>query len=180
MWRCIIFYAFASGYVYVDWLLVDDDSGSHVETPRVCKTMFLTQGVHRVHLIGYNIDWESGFEATYTGPDTYGVRTLIGSTPFFYSCDPRAPMDDALAGFRLCTYQSEPTSPWDGDCTPAVGLAHPRFPGPCGKAIGTVNDNFNYFSGDYVTPVLGSANELWVWCGMTYYLVVVIFCKILN
>jgi hypothetical protein len=124
--------------------------------------MFLTKGLHRIHLIGYNINWENGMEATYTGPDTYGVRTVIGSTPFFYACDPRAPMDDSLDGFRLCTYQSEPTSTWTGDCTPTAGIAHPRFPGPCGQAIGTVNNNFNYFSGDYETPVLGSANELWV------------------
>ena len=139
-----------------------DDSGSHVEAPRVCKTLLLGVGVHRVHIIGFDNSNDEGMEVTYSGPDTYGVRTVIGGQPFFYPCDPRAPMDDASIGFRLCTFQSEPTSQWVGSCTPTVGIAHPRFPGPCAKSIGTVSGYFNYYSGDWLVPVLGSANELWV------------------
>ena len=112
-------------------------------------------------MVGFEAYENSELELTYTGPDTYGVGTVIGGQPFFYACNPRSPMT-AAAAFTLCTFKSDPTSAWNGDCTPTVGIAHPRYPGLCAKAIGTVSKDFGDFSGDFYTPVLGSANEAWV------------------
>ena len=110
----------------------------------------------------------SELEVTYSGPDTFGVRTVIGGTPFFPGCDPRTPNSD-INTFTLCTFKSDPTSFYNGDCTPTIGIAHPRFPGPCSKAIGTSSAYFQWFSGGYQVPVLGSANETWVkFCTSNY------------
>jgi hypothetical protein len=114
--------------------------------------------MRRVYVVGFAAYLDSELEVTYAGPDTYGVRTVIGGQPFFYACDPRSPMT-AAAAFTLCTFKSDPTSAWNGDCTPTVGIAHPRYPGPCAKAIGTVSKDFEVYSGGFNTPVLGSASS---------------------
>jgi hypothetical protein len=114
--------------------------------------------MRRVYVVGFAAYLDSELEVTYAGPDTYGVRTVIGRKPFFYACDPRSPMT-AAAAFTLCTFKSDPTSAWNGDCTPTVGIAHPRYPGPCAKAIGTVSKDFEVYSGGFNTPVLGSASS---------------------
>ena len=49
-----------------------------------------------------------------------------------------------------------------GDCTPTVGFAHPRLPGPCAKAMGTSDNNWAFYSGGNLVPVLGSADDIWV------------------
>ena len=86
---------------------------------------------------------------------------MVGGQPFFYACNPSFPSITAAA-FTLCTFKSDPTSSWNGDCTPTVGIAHPRYPGPCAKAIGTSSKYFNVYSGGFYVPVLGSANEQFV------------------
>ena len=140
--------------------MVDND-GIHEANARMCTSQQLAAGVHRVYVVGFAGYMNSELEVTYSGPDTYGVRTVIGGQPFFYACDPRSPMS-AAAAFTLCTFKSDPTSAWDGDCTPTVGIAHPRYPGPCAKAIGTDSMYFDAFSGGFYVPVLGSANDVWV------------------
>ena len=144
--------------LWVDYDLVVDNDGIHEANARICVAKQLAAGVHSVYVVGFAAYLDSELEMTYSGPDTYGVRTVIGGQPFFYACDPRAPMS-AAAAFTLCTFKSDPTSVWNGDCTPTVGIAHPRYPGPCAKAIGTDSYNFGYFSGGFYVPVLGSANE---------------------
>ena len=147
--------------LWVDYDLVVDNDGIHEANARICVAKQLAAGVHSVYVVGFAAYLDSELEMTYSGPDTYGVRTVIGGQPFFYACDPRAPLS-AAAAFTLCTFKSDPTSVWNGDCTPTVGIAHPRYPGPCAKAIGTDSYNFGYFSGGFYVPVLGSANGAWV------------------
>ena len=144
--------------MFLDGALIVNNDGIHKANARICSTQTLRAGVHRLYVVGFAAYLDSELEVTYTGPDTYGVRTVIGGKPFFYACDPRSPLT-AAAAFTLCTFKSDPTSVWNGDCTPTVGIAHPRYPGPCAKAIGTVSNIFGDFSGGLYTPVLGSANE---------------------
>jgi len=144
--------------VFLDGSLTINNDGMHKANARICSTQTLRAGVHKLYVVGFAAYLDSELEVTYTGPDTYGVRTVIGGRPFFYACDPRSPLT-AAAAFTLCTFKSDPTSVWNGDCTPTVGIAHPRYPGPCAKAIGTVSNIFGDFSGGLYTPVLGSANE---------------------
>ena len=147
--------------LYVDGALVVDNDGIHEANTRMCAAQNLKTGERTIYIVGFGAYLDSELEVTYAGPDTYGVRTVIGGQPFFYACDPRFPMT-AAAAFTLCTFKSDPTSAWNGDCTPTVGIAHPRYPGPCAKAIGTDSSNFGDFSGGFYVPVLGSANEAWV------------------
>ena len=147
--------------LYINESLILDNDGIHEANARICTSQQLAAGVHRVYVVGFEAYMNSELEVTYSGPDTYGVRTVIGGQPFFYACDPRSPMS-AAAVFTLCTFKSDPTSAWDGDCTPTVGIAHPRYPGPCAKAIGTDSMYFDAFSGGFYVPVLGSANDVWV------------------
>jgi hypothetical protein len=114
-----------------------------------------------VYVAGFNYYWDSVLEVTYSGPDTYGVRTVVGGRPFANGCDPRTPASRPDM-FTLCTFKSDPTSVYDGTCTPTVGKAHPRFPGPCAKAIGTSFYSFYWYSGGWRVPALGSADEEWV------------------
>ena len=144
--------------IFLNNMLVLDNDGIHEANTRLCITKKLDTGAHRVYVVGFAAYLDSELEVTYSGPDTYGVRTVIGGQPFFYACDPRAPMS-AAAAFTLCTFKSDPTSSWNGDCTPTVGIAHPRYPGPCAKAIGTDSLNFDVYSGGFYTPVLGSADD---------------------
>ena len=144
--------------LYVDGALVVDNDGIHKANTRLCAAQNLKAGERTIYIVGFGAYLDSELEVTYTGPDTYGVRTVIGGRPFFYACDPRSPLT-AAAAFTLCTFKSDPTSALNGDCTPTVGIAHPRYPGPCAKAIGTVSNIFGDFSGGLYTPVLGSANE---------------------
>jgi hypothetical protein len=145
--------------LYVDQALVIDNDGIHEANARLCLAQNLKTGKHSIYVAGFGGLLDSELEVTYAGPDTYGVRTVMGGQPFFYACDPRSPMT-AAAAFTLCTFKSDPTSAWNGDCTPTVGIAHPRYPGPCAKAIGTVSKDFEAFSGGFYTPVLGSANGI--------------------
>ena len=126
---------FARARVYIDGILAIDNNGQHQASSRVCTNLEITSGIHHIQVVGYEAVANSELEVTYSGPDTYGVRSLIGGKPFFYACDPRNPMTSA-ASFTLCTFKSDPTSAWNGDCTPTVGIAHSRYPGPCSKAIG--------------------------------------------
>ena len=147
--------------VFLDGSLILNIDGVHTANTRLCVSQILQAGTHKVYVVGFAAYLDSELEVTYAGPDTYGVRTVIGGQPFFYACDPRNPMT-ASGAFTLCTFKSDPTSAWNGDCTPTVGIAHPRYPGPCAKAIGTDSYNFGDFSGGFYVPVLGSANEAWV------------------
>ena len=149
---------FYSSKMFLDNHLVVSNDGIHEANARLCVDRQLETGTHRVYVVGFAAYLNSELEVTYSGPDTYGVRTVIGGQPFFYACDPRAPVS-AAAAFTLCTFKSDPTSSWNGDCTPTVGIAHPRYPGPCAKAIGTDSLNFDVYSGGFYTPVLGSANQ---------------------
>ena len=144
--------------VYIDGLLIVNNDGVHRGNARICSVFRLTAGVHQVYVAGFETYTDSEIEITYSGPDTDGVRTIIGGQPYFYACDPRAPISDKPA-FTLCTFKSDPTSAWNGDCTPTVGLPHPRFGGPCLKAIGTDTKSYPSFSGGFNVPVLGSANN---------------------
>ena len=131
---------------------------------RLCNTLYLSTGIHQMYLTGFEATTNSELEITYSGPDTFGVKTLVGGQPFFPGCDPRTQLSTAFAhpGFFLCAFSSDPISIYDGDCTPTVGIAHPRYPGPCMKAIGTDSRYYDYFSGGFYVPVLGSANKKWV------------------
>ena len=148
--------------LYLDELLAIDNDGVHVANTRICKTLFMTSGTHDIYVIGFEATVNSEVEITYSGPDTYGVRTEIGGQPFVPACDPRSPLSPATAGFVFCAFTSDPISSADGDCTPTVGIAHPKYPGPCARAIGTDSQYYDYFSGGYRVPLLGSANGLWV------------------
>ena len=158
--------------LFLDGVLIVNNDGIHIANARICSTQKLSAGVHEVYIIGFAAYLDSELEVTYAGPDTYGVRTVIGGQPFFYACDPRSPMT-AAAAFTLCTFKSDPTSAWNGDCTPTVGIAHwhPRYPKPCAKAIGTVSKDFGDFSGGFYTPVLGCANTF-----LVAFLLCTVFC----
>ena len=144
--------------MYMDNKLALDNNDIHEANARLCVILQLGSGTHSIYVEGFAAYLDSELEVTYSGPDTYGVRTVMGGQPFFYACDPRAPVS-AAAAFTLCTFKSDPTSSWNGDCTPTVGIAHPRYPGPCAKAIGTDSEHFDVYSGGFYTPVLGSANK---------------------
>ena len=144
--------------IFIDEGLTINNDGIHKANSRICVTKQLDSGKHDIYVLGFTTYLDSELEVTYAGPDTYGVRTVIGGKPFFYACDPRSPMS-AAAAFTLCTFKSDPTSAWNGDCTPTVGIAHPRYPGPCERAIGTVSKDFEAFAGGLYTPILGSASE---------------------
>jgi hypothetical protein len=147
--------------VYIDGSLAVTWDGVHMATSRQCQDIALSAAAHQVVVLGFEYIQDSQLEVTYAGPDTFDVRTLIGGKPFSEGCDPTAPTS-AVNSFTLCTYKSEPTWNFVGDCTPTVGIAHPRFAGPCAKAINTTSINFNWYSAGWSVPVLGSADELWV------------------
>jgi hypothetical protein len=158
----------SSTKVYIDEALTINNDGLHRASTRLCVTKQLTSGKHSIYVVGFATYLDSELEVTYAGPDTYGVRTVIGGQPFFSACDPRSPMT-AAAAFTLCTFKSDPTSAWNGDCTPTEGIAHPRYPGPCAKAIGTVSKDFEAFSGGFYSPILGSASEALVRKFISFY-----------
>ena len=143
---------------YLNGQLLISNDGRHEANKRVCQDMSLIVGRQQIYIEAYEYALNSELEITYSGPDTYFVRTVVGGQPFHYACDPTSPMLPAAA-FTLCTFRSDPTSAFDGDCTPTVGIAHPRYPGPCAKAIGTDSQYFDVFSGGFYVPVLGSADE---------------------
>jgi hypothetical protein len=147
--------------VYIDGVQIVIWDGVHVANYRVCATRSLTRGSHRIYIIGFEYYQDSQLEVTYSGPDTFGVRTHIGGRPFYPACDPNNATSPPNS-FTLCTYKSEPTTAFMGDCTPTVGLAHPRLPGPCAKALGTSDNNWAFYSGGNLVPVLGSAEDKWV------------------
>ena len=128
---------------------------------RICASVALTVGVRQIVILGFEYVQDSQLEVTYSGPDTFGVRTIIGGKPFADGCDPRAPTNN-INSVTLCTFISDPTANYVGDCTPTVGIAHPRYPGPCTKAINTTSIYFNWYAGNFHSPVLGSAGEKWV------------------
>ena len=135
--------------------------GVHMATDRQCQDIQLSAEAHQVVVLGFEYAQDSQLEVTYSGLDTFNVRTLIGGKPFSDGCDPTAPNSE-INSFTLCTYKSDPTANYVGDCTPTVGTPHPRLNGPCAKAVNTTSINFNWYSGNYHVPVLGSADELWV------------------
>ena len=147
--------------VYLDGSQIVIWDGVHWANGRMCTTIPLSRGSHRIYIIGFEYIDDSQLEVTYSGPDTHGVRTHIGGRPFFPACDPHH-MAIPANSFTLCTYKSEPTSALVGDCTPTVGIAHPRWPGPCSEAMRTTQSTWEYYSGGDLTPVLGSANDKWV------------------
>ena len=147
--------------VYVDGTLVVTWDGVHFADNRVCETLQLSAAVHQIVVLGFEYEQDSQLEVTYSGPDTYSVRTLIGGKPYAARCDPTAPTSP-INSFTLCTFKSEPTENYVGDCTPTIGIPHPRLTGPCAKAINTTSINYNWYSGNYYVPVLGSADEAWV------------------
>ncbi len=147
--------------MYLNSQVLLEDDGQHEASRRICKQVYLNLGRQQLYILGYAYARNSEIEITYSGPDTNGVRTVIGGKPFFYACDPSAPLLPVPL-FTLCTFKSDPTSAWNGDCTPTVGIAHPRYPGPCAKAIGTVSRNFEVFAGGFFTPALGTANNDYV------------------
>ena len=151
----------SSSKLYLNGYILVDNDGIHSANTRQCTTRIVASGLHQIYLVGFEAAINSELEVTYSGPDTHGIRTLIGSDPIYSDCDPWNPASQDPV-FVLCTYKSDPTSAWDGDCMPTEGIEHPRYPGPCAKAIGTDSENFNYFSGGYYVPVLGSANQSWV------------------
>ena len=155
------FFCDCRSVVYLDGVQIVIWDGVHWANTRVCTTMPLSRGSHRIYIIGFEYQQDSQLEVTYSGPDTFGVRTHIGGRPFFPTCDPNHVTSPANS-FTLCTYKSEPTTALVGDCTPTVGIPHPRLPGPCAEALGTTQSTWEYFSGGDLVPVLGSANDKWV------------------
>ena len=149
--------------IYLDGNQVVNNDRVHVADSRVCASLLLSVGIHALHVLGFEYNTNSEVEITYSGPDTFGVRTVVGGQPFANGCDPRSPTS-AVNSFTLCTFKSDPTTAFNGDCTPTVGNAHPRWPGPCAKAIGTSSYYFPWYSGGWLVPVLGSADEQWVGC----------------
>lgn len=149
---------------YIDGALAVNNDGVHMANTRICRPINLTSGSHQIYVTGFEGAVNSELEITYSGPDTFGVRTMIGGQPFYPACDPRTQLNPATAssGFVFCAYTSDPISPFDGDCEPTVGIAHPRYSGPCLKAIGTVSKFYDYFAGGFYVPVLGAANGQWV------------------
>ena len=147
--------------IYINGLLVVNNDGIHAPTYRVCEDILLTTGRQQEYRAGFHGFSDSVLEVTYSGPDTYGVRTVIGGRPFANNCDPRNPTSRPNM-FTLCTFKSDPTPIYGGTCTPAVGKAHPRFPGPCAKALGTSSYSYYWYSGGWRVPTLGSADEEWV------------------
>ena len=147
--------------VYVDGLLAVNNDGLHDSDARICALLQLTMGWHSVYIVGFEAFRNSELEITYSGPDTSDIRTVIGGKPFFYACDPKNPLYN-VDSFTICTFKSDPTTSFNGDCTPTVGIQHPRYPGPCSQAIGTSSMYFNKYAGGFYIPVLGSANEAWV------------------
>ena len=152
--------------MYLDGVQIVIWDGVHVANSRVCATLSLSKGSHRIYVIGFEYVQDSQLEVTYSGPDTFGVRTHIGGRPFYPACDPKL-VTSPPNSFTLCTYKSEPTTALLGDCTPTVGIAHPRFPGPCAKAIGTSSSTYDWYSGGNLVPVLGSAGDQWVSLGLS-------------
>jgi hypothetical protein len=147
--------------MYLDGNILIDNNGVHTANARQCTSRQLTTGLYQVYMVGFESTGDSELEVTYSGPDTHSIRTMVGSDPIYFQCDPWNPVSsDAV--FTLCTFMSDPTSSLNGDCAPTVGIEHPRYPGPCAEAVGTVSQYFNYFSGGHYVPVLGSANETWV------------------
>lgn len=143
--------------LYIDGNLAVNNDGVHMANTRICCAIDLTSGNHQIYVTGFEADVNSEVEITYSGPDTYGVRTMIGGQPFFLECDPRTQLSPAtaLSGFIFCVYTSDPISSFDGDCEPTVGIASSQFPGPCLNAIGTASKFYNYFAGGFYVPVLG-------------------------
>ena len=135
--------------------------GVHVADGRVCATLAVSLGSHRIYVVGFEHIQDSQLEVTYSGPDTYGVRTHIGGKPFIDACNPATPLNE-INSFNLCTFKSEPTTNFLGDCTPTVGNAHPRYAGPCMKALNTTQANYDWYAGYWYVPVLGSAGDQWV------------------
>jgi hypothetical protein len=149
--------------VYIDGVQIVIWDSTHYANTRVCATRSLTRGSHRIYIIGFEFQQDSQLAVTYAGPDTFDVTTYIGGRPFYPACDPNN-VTSPLNSFTLCTYKSEPTTAFLGDCTPTVGLVHPRLPGPCAKALGTVYSTYEFFAGGAHVPVHGSADEEWVSC----------------
>ena len=147
--------------MYIDGVQIVIWDGVHYANSRICATLPLTRGSHRIYIIAFEYQQDSQLEVTYSGPDTFGVRTHIGGRPFYPACDPNN-VTSPRNSFTLCTYKSEPTTALMGDCTPTVGIAHPRLPGPCAEALRTTYNDWQTFSGGYLTPALGSANDKWV------------------
>ncbi len=136
------------------------NDGLHFANLRVCSTKYLSSGPHSIYILGFESIIDSQLEVTYSGPDTDDVRTVIGGAPYFEKCDPRSRRTSP--GFTVCTFKSEPTTFWNGDCTPTIGRAHPTWAGPCARAVNTTDDNFDFAYGGFVVPLIGSADQTWV------------------
>ena len=147
--------------MFLDGFLVVNNDGIRQANSRLCATQRLVSGKHEIYVIGFAAYLDSELEVTYSGPDTHSVRTIIGGKTFARVCDPRNAISSPNT-FTLCTFKSEPTSVYMGNCQPTVGIAHPRYPGPCAKAINTTYYSFDHFSGGWLVPALGSADEIWV------------------
>ena len=147
--------------VYIDGVQIVIWDSTHYANSRVCATLSMSRGSHRIYIIAFEYEQDSTIEVTYSGPDTFDVRTHIGGIPFFPLCNPFN-VTSAVNSFTLCTFKSEPTTARMGDCTPTVGIAHPRLTGPCEEALVTTISTWEYYSGGDLTPVLGSANDKWV------------------
>ncbi len=149
--------------MYIDGVQIVIWDGLHYANDRVCATRSLTRGLHRIYIIGFEYQQDSQLEVTYSGPDTFDVRTHIGGRPFYPACDPNN-VTSPSNSFTLCTYKSEPTTALMGDCTPTVGIAHERLPGPCANVFNTSHSTWDHYSGGPQVPVLGSADDRWVSC----------------
>ena len=146
--------------VYLDGALLIDNDNIHTAATRVCQTRALARGAHELYVAGFEAYKDSELEITYAGPDTDSIRAVVGAPAYHPACTPAAAAD--AGGVRLCAFKSDPTSTVDGDCVPTVGTAHPRYPGPCARAIGTVDNSYSGFAGGYVVPPLGAADGPWV------------------
>jgi len=146
-------------FVYWNEELILSNDGLHFANIRVCSTKYLSSGAHSIYILGFEAIIDSQLEVTYSGPDTDDVRTVIGAAPYYEKCNPRS--GRTSPGFTLCTFKSEPTTFWNGECVPTIGLAHPSWTGPCARAINTTDDNFDYAYGGFVVPLIGTANQIW-------------------
>ena len=171
----------------MDGRLAVANDGIHMATTLACATLFLAAGARQIYVAGFEASVDSQLEVSYAGPDTDAVRTVIGAPAYHPSCSPHSAASNTVpnaagnatrnttaaatslggvgiggGGFLLCYFASDPTSPLYGNCTPTVGAPHPRYPGPCAAAVGTVPADYRAFAGGYRVPPLGAADGPWV------------------
>ena len=123
-----------------------NNDGIRQANSRLCATQRLVSGKHEIYVIGFAAYLDSELEVTYSGPDTHSVRTIIGGKTFARGCDPRNAISSPNT-FTLCTFKSEPTSVYMGNCQPTVGIALAEVP------LSKVSTNYHTYKSIIVQAV---------------------------